>query len=325
MSLLVDGVVLVLALIGLAAVILAVMLARPLTPPPPLQSVLDGALQIEPDGLPELSRFQARDGTWLAYRRYPAVGGASGRIVLLGHGSAGASAQMNGIAQAIARDGGAAVAVDFRGHGASGTRGDVAYEGQLDDDLADLIAELRSRSPAAKFAYVGHSSGGGYGLRIAAGPLGAEFERFVLLAPYLGHRAPTRRRTGIAAEWAAAAVPRIIAITILRRFGVDWPQSLPVLAFAVGLGAEKFVTSRYTFRLMASYAAPDDWEAAFRSAKAPIAVIAGADDELMDAPVYQKVLPPLGARVRLIPGVDHMAVCWRPEAIDAIVAALAES
>lgn len=311
-----------LALAGAAAIVLVVLLSRPLKPPPPLASILDGALQIEAGGLPEFSRFQARDGTWLATRRYPAAAGASGRIVVLAHGSAGGSAQMNAIARGLANAGMAAVAVDFRGHGASGTRSDVAYAGQLDDDLADLIDDLRRRNAQAKFAFAGHSSGGGYGLRVASGPLGGAFERFVLLAPYLGYRAPTTRPAEGAGLWAAADVPRIIAISILKNFGVDWPQSLPVLAFATGPGAKKFVTDQYTFRLMASYAAPDDREGAFRKAKAPVAVIAGADDELMDAAAYQRVLPPLGARVTLLPGVDHMGLCWRPEAIKAIVAAL---
>ena len=229
---------------------------------------------------------------------------------------------MNAIARGLANAGIEAVAVDFRGHGASGTRGDVAYAGQLDDDLVDLIDDLRRRNPEAKFAFLGHSSGGGYGLRVASGPLGGAFERFVLLAPYLGYRAPTTRPAEGVGLWAAADVPRIIAISILKGFGVDWPQSLPVLAFATGPGAKKFVTDQYTFRLMTSYAAPDDWEGAFRKAKAPVAVIAGADDELMDAPAYQRVLPPLGVRVTLLPGVDHMGLCWRPEAIKAIVAAL---
>jgi pimeloyl-ACP methyl ester carboxylesterase len=117
-------------------------------------------------------------------------------------------------------------------------------------------------------------------------------------------------------------VPRVIAISLLRSFGIDWPQSLPVLAFATGPGAKKFVTDQYSFRLMTSYAAPDDWRAAFEKAKAPIALIAGADDELMDASAYQRVLPPLGVGVTLLPGVDHMGLCWRPQAIKAIVAAL---
>jgi pimeloyl-ACP methyl ester carboxylesterase len=315
-----------LALLGLAAIVLAVLLARPLKPPPPLAAILDGAMQIDPEGLPELSRFQGRDGTWLAYRLYPAAGvaGNAGNapIVLLGHGSAGASAQMNTIARGLANAGFPAVAVDFRGHGASGTRGDVAYNGQIDDDLADLLVELRRNNPNARFAYVGHSSGGGYGLRLAAGALGQSFDRFVMLAPYLGHRAPTVRLSEAAKGWASADVPRIIAVGLLARLGIDWPQSLPVLAFATGPGARKFVTDQYTFRLMTSYAAPEDWEGAFRRAKAPIDVLSGVDDEMMDAEAYRRVLAPLGVRVTLIPGVDHMGLCWRPEAVKAVVAAL---
>jgi alpha-beta hydrolase superfamily lysophospholipase len=323
MSLLLDLLIGLLALVGLAAIVIAVMLGRPLKPPPPLASVLDGAMQIDPEGLPELSRFQGRDGTWLACRLYdPVARRKTAPIILLGHGSAGASGQMNTIARSLANAGFMAVSVDFRGHGASGTRGDVAYSGQLDDDLTDLIADLQRKDPDARFAYVGHSSGGGYGLRLAAGALGPNFDRLVLLAPYLGHLAPTVRPSEAARNWASADVPRIIAVGVLARFGIDWPQSLPVLAFATGTGAKKLVTDQYTFRLMTSYAAPDDWESAFRRAKAPIDVIAGADDELMDAEAYRRVLTPLGVRVTLIPGVDHMGVCWRPEAIKAIVAAL---
>jgi hypothetical protein len=43
-----------------------------------------------------------------------------------------------------------AVAVDIRGYGASGMRGDIAYIGQLDDDMTDLVGELRKSHAAAK-------------------------------------------------------------------------------------------------------------------------------------------------------------------------------
>jgi hypothetical protein len=44
------------------------MLATPVKSLPPLASIHAGALAIGREGKPELSRFQARDGTWLAYR-----------------------------------------------------------------------------------------------------------------------------------------------------------------------------------------------------------------------------------------------------------------
>jgi pimeloyl-ACP methyl ester carboxylesterase len=85
-----------------------------------------------------------------------------------------------------------------------------------------------------------------------------------------------------------------------------------------------FVTSQYSFRLLQNYTAPSDWRGAFERSKGRIAVIAGADDELMNAEAYRSELPPLGARVTIIPGVDHIGIVYRPEAIKAIVGALGE-
>jgi pimeloyl-ACP methyl ester carboxylesterase len=313
-----------LALVGVAAVALALMLAWPLRPPPPLASIHEGAMQIDAEGAPDLSRYQARDGTWLAYRLYPATNGARDRIAILAHGSSGSSIEMNAVAAALAAEGVTAVAVDFRGHGASGTRGDVAYPGQLDDDLGDLVAELHKADPAARFSLIGHSAGGGFALRIAGEPLGGAFDRFVLLSPYLGYAAPTNRPAQGPGLWASPDLPRIVATLVLSRLGIDWPQSLPVIAFANVPEAKMAVTSRYTFRLLQNYTAPPDWKGAFQRSKGRIEVIAGANDELMDAEAYRRELPPLGATVTIIPGVDHMGIVYRPEAIKAIVAAVAE-
>ncbi len=86
-----------------------------------------------------------------------------------------------------------------------------------------------------------------------------------------------------------------------------------------------FVTSQYSFRLLQNYTAPPDWKGAFERAKGRIAVVGGADDELMDADAYKRVLPPLGIPVTIVPGVDHMGIVYRPEAIKAILAAMAET
>jgi hypothetical protein len=58
-----------LALVGVVALVLCGMLATPVKSLPPLASIHAGARAIGREGKPELSRFQARDGTWLAYRR----------------------------------------------------------------------------------------------------------------------------------------------------------------------------------------------------------------------------------------------------------------
>jgi pimeloyl-ACP methyl ester carboxylesterase len=313
-----------LALVGAAAIAIVFMLAWPVRPPPPLASIHAGARQIDETGAPDLSRYQARDGTWLAYRVYPAGNGARDGIAILAHGSSASSIEMNAVAKALAGAGVTAVALDMRGHGASGTRGDIAYPGQLDDDLADLVAQLRKIHPAARFSLIGHSAGGGFALRIAGSKLGDAFDRFVLLAPYLGYSAPTNRRAEGPGLWASPDMPRIIATLALKRLGIDWPQSLPALAFANAPEAKMFVTSQYSFRLMGNYTAPPNWQDAFARAKGRIIVIAGADDELMDADGYKRTLPPLGIPVTVLPGVDHMGIVHQPEAIKAILAAMAE-
>jgi pimeloyl-ACP methyl ester carboxylesterase len=146
----------------------------------------------------------------------------------------------------------------------------------------------------------------------------------VLLAPYLGYTAPTNRPAEGPGLWASPDTPRIVATAILERIGIDWPQSLPAIAFANVPEAKMNVTSQYSFRLLQNYTAPLDWKGAFLRAKGRIAVVAGADDQLMDAEAYRGALPPLGASVTIIPGVDHMGVVYRPEAIKAILAANAE-
>ncbi len=312
------------AIIGATALALALMLAAPLKPPPPLASIHEGAMRIDASGAPELSRFQARDGTWLAYRLYPAANGARDRIAILAHGSSAQSIEMHEVATALAGSSVTAAAIDVRGHGASGTRGDIAYLGQLDDDLADLIAEKRKADAGAQFSLIGHSSGGGFALRISAGPLGPDFDRFVLLAPYLAYSAPANRPAEGPGRWASPDLPRIIATLVLGRLGIDWPQSLPAIAFAIAPEAKMFVASQYSFRLLQNYTAPPDWKGAFERARGRISVIAGADDELMDAKAYQRTLKPLGVPVTIIPGVDHMGIVTRPEAIKAIVAEMAD-
>jgi alpha-beta hydrolase superfamily lysophospholipase len=314
-----------LAALGVVTLALGALLAQPVKSPPPLESIHAGATAIVQDGKPDLSRFQARDGTWLAYRLYPAADGGRDHLAIVYHGSSASSDEMNAVALALAKAGFAAVAVDARGHGASGSRGDIGYVGQLEDDLADLVARLRADYPDTRLTLVGHSAGGGFALRVAAAPIGASFDRFVLLAPYLGYRAPTNRPAQGAGLWASPDIPRLIAITILERLGIDWPQSLPVIAFANRPEAAQFVTSRYSFRLLANYGPPPDWKGALQAAAGRIALIGGENDELMDAPAYQSVVAPLGVRVTLLPGVDHMGVVHQPAALAAIVAAAMRS
>jgi len=309
-----------LAAIGLIAIVLGALLAVPVKRPPELPSIRAGAVAIDQSGLPSLSYFQGRDGTSLAYRLYPAADGNMQKIAILIHGSAGHSTGMNEIAKRLAADNFMAVAPDIRGHGASGTRGDIGHLGQLDNDLQDLLAELRREHHDAHFSLLGFSAGGGFALRVAAGKLASDFDRVVLLSPYLGYDAPSSRSAKGSAAWASADVPRIIALLMLRRLHFRCCEALPVIAFALRPGAEKFVTTRYSFRLLANFGSPPDLGAAFRRLKMPTTIIAGADDELMVSDKYADIVagiePPIP--VKILPDLGHMDMLHAPAAVDAI-------
>jgi pimeloyl-ACP methyl ester carboxylesterase len=316
----------ILALAGLAAIALGALLAVPVSPPPPLESIRAGALAVDRSGMPDLSHFQARDGSSLAYRVYPAANGEKQKIAILIHGSGGHSTGMNGIAKKLAAENFLVVVPDISGHGASGTRGDIGYYGQLDDDLDDLVAELRRQYLTGHFTLLGFSSGGGFALRAAVGNLSAAFQRLVLVSPYLGYDAPSTRGPGDSAVWANADIPRFKALNLLRRLDLRCCEALPVIAFAVSPGSEKYVTTRYSYRLLTNFGAPADLSVALRQLKAPTTIIAGGADELMLSDRYTDVVRGIepAIDVRIVPGLTHMDMLHAPAAIDAIAAALKE-
>ena len=115
-------------------------------------------------------------------------------------------------------EGTASYALDIRGHGASGRRGDIDYIGPLDDDLADFVAHVRRVHPHAIWTLAGFSAGGAWALRIAGGPYGNLFDRYIAIAPALifpkGVARPGNGR------WATVSVPRIGGLIVLNYIGI---------------------------------------------------------------------------------------------------------
>jgi alpha-beta hydrolase superfamily lysophospholipase len=316
---------LVLSILGAAALLLTALVAAPLKKPPPLASISDTARAVDRSTMPDIERFQARDGTGLAYRHYPPRAATVGRVAILIHGSSGSSTSIHALADALAARGVETFAVDVRGHGASGARGDIGYVGQLEDDLADFVAVVRKTNPGAPLTLIGHSAGGGFALRVAASPIQNLFERTVLLAPYLGYDAPTNRPDS--GGWASADLPRIIALMILRGVGIDCCDALPVVAFAVPPNSEKILVSAYTERLRRNFGNHRDFRSDIAAATRPLTIISGADDELMLADRYVEavrgVTPPVD--VKLIDGVNHMGIVSAPAAVAVIAEDVAKA
>jgi len=305
--------------VGVVALLLTALVAAPLTRPPELASISDARKSVDFSALPVIERFQARDGTVLGFRHYPAVSPATGRVAIVIHGSSGSSgATIHALSGALAAHGVETFAIDIRGHGASGTRGDIAYVGQLEDDLADFIAVVRKTTPTAPLTLIGHSAGGAFALRVAGSPIQNLFARTVLLAPYLGYSAPTNRPNS--GGWASADIPRILGLLALRTVGITCCEALPVLAFAVPPNSEKNLVPAYSDRLMRNFATHPDFRTDLAAATRPITVFSGVDDELMLADKYAEAVrgltPPVD--VKLIEGVNHMGVVSVAKAVSEI-------
>jgi len=137
----------------------------------------------------------------------------------------------------------------------------------------------------------------------------------VLLAPYLGYDAPSSRKD--AGGWASPDIPRFLGLTLLRRLGIVCCESLPTIAFAVGPNTSAVLASTYSYRLMRNFGTTRDYRADLAAATKPVAVFAGAADELMFSDKYKEAV---GERVsvKLIDGVNHMGIVSDPAAVSVI-------
>ncbi|HXP31231.1 MAG TPA: alpha/beta fold hydrolase [Stellaceae bacterium] len=282
--------------------------------PPPLASIGDAFANVDFSDLPAVQTYPARDGAKLGYRIYA---GSGAQVVVLIHGSSDDGTGMHPLAKAL-RDAGASVYVPvLRGHRDSGRSGDIDYIGQLEDDLADFVAVLRPLHPTASFSLIGFSSGGGFALRVIAGPDEKLFDRFIMISPALPQSAPTiRPGTG---GWVSLAMPRLIVLGTLNRIGVDWFNGLSIVAFATSPNAPN-LTSVYSYRLAADFGAPRDYLAALGRSTKPAAVLVGGSDELFYPDRFAPLLGPARSdlHVTIVPGIGHIGMIAAAEGIAAV-------
>jgi len=172
--------------------------------------------------------------------------------------------------------------------------------------------------PSAPLTLIGHSAGGGFALRVAGSPIQNLFERTILLAPYLGYDAPTNKPNS--GGWASADIPRFLGLQALRTIGINCCDALPTLAFAVPPDSEKTVVSAYSNRLMRNFATRG-YRIDLAAATRPVTIYCGADDEMMIADKYAEAARAVAPSVdvKVIEGVNHMAILSAPKATSAIV------
>jgi non-heme chloroperoxidase len=307
----------VLVLTLLATVAAAIAFGGP-GQPAPMPSINDPFRNVDYSALPAARSFQARDGARLAYRAYAAATAAKGSVVLV-HGSSARGNSMHVLALAFAAAGYDAYALDIRGHGDSGTKGQIGYIGQLDDDIEDFVHALRPVRPAT---LAGFSSGGGFTLRIAAGDRQTLFDNYLLLSPFISQDAPTYRPDS--GGWVQVGMPRYVAIGVLHALGVQAFDGLPVTRFALNEVARATLTPQYSFALAQNFRPRADWRASIRAAGQPMCLLAGSDDEAFHAQRFAELFKAEGkdVPVTLLPGLGHIALTLDPSAVRAAVAAV---
>jgi alpha-beta hydrolase superfamily lysophospholipase len=226
---------------------------------------------------------------------------------------------MHVLAKAFAAAGYAAYALDMRGHGASGSKGQIDYVGQLEDDLEDF---MRAVQPAAPATLAGFSAGGGFALRVAAGQRQGLFAHYLLLSPFISQDAPTYRPHS--GGWVSVGLPRIIAVSVLDTIGLKTFNHLPVTRFALNDAAKAFLTPEYSYALALNFRPPRDYRATIRSAAPSMALLAGRDDEAFFTDRLAQVFADGGKSipVTLLPGIGHIALTLDPMAVQAAVAAV---
>jgi alpha-beta hydrolase superfamily lysophospholipase len=272
----------------------------------------DALPAVDARSLPPLERFRARDGAQLPLRHFAAD--ADCALILL-HGSGHHGRYLAPLAARLAGQRTARVCVpDLRGHGeAPARRGDLDYADQLEDDLADLVAWLRERHRPARIAIAGHSSGGGLALRFAGGGYGEQAAGYALLAPYLGHAAPTTRPGS--GGWARAHVPRIVLLSLLGALGIHALDGLTTVRFALPEALRDGTeTLAYSWRMTQGFA-PRDWGRDLAALRRPLLLLVGGDDEAFLAQRYADVVPARApaAQVEILPGLSHLGIAGAPE------------
>ena len=260
----------------------------------------------------ETRRFRMRDGTVLASQYLKLKGAGPRTTIVLVHGVLGSSFPLNRTSGLLREATGAeVVAIDLRGHGASGgARGDVDYIGQYEDDLADVIREIRARQPDGKIILAGHSMGGGIALRYAQRPGVPPVDGYLLLAPYLGWSSPTTRKEANpdapgGAEFIKVHLSRILGLKLLNAAGITAFNGLRTQLF--NLPPEVPLRS-YSYRAMEN-GAPEDYRAALKAVQAPLLVIVGSRDEAFLADHYVAVIRGYSqGKLLIVPDATHDGV-----------------
>ena len=266
-----------------------------------------------------VSKARLRNGLEIDVRQLSANGIDPPLLILL-HGSGWYGQQFDALLPALAKHADV-IAPDLRGHGPQAKlRGDVAYIGQLEDDIADLI-DLYAR-PEQKIVLAGHSSGGGLVIRFLAEAHGDRVTSAILLAPFLKYNAPTMRPN--AGGWSRPLVRRFIGLSLLNAVGVTVLNHLTVLQFAfpefvLNTVHKVALTRAYTYRMNLSYEPRSDYLSDI-AALPRFDLIVGQDDKFFIADAFKPLMRAVTdkGQYHMIQTRGHLNLLCAPEMLQII-------
>lgn len=277
-------------------------------------SVYDSAAEV---GRGQEQRVTMRDGRQLFLRVYESD---SPDTLLLLHGSGSESRYLSKLASWLSSRGiFRVVTPDLRGHGRNeGQRGDLAYLGQMDDDIEDVMRWLGKNRPGAHIVLGGHSSGGGLALRYAANHAVMQPDALLLLAPYLGHTSSTVKPSS--GDWVTVAVKRWAGISMLNNLHIRAFNDLPVLFFNRPAEVEDALqVDAYSWRMAMNFA-PRDCKEDIEALAIPTLVLVGEKDESFYPERFALAFEPAGdnASVQIVAGANHLNVVDTPASLEKI-------
>lgn len=261
--------------------------------------------------------IEMRDRNKLFNRIYPSQ---SKTVLILIHGSGSESRYLKTLAGNLSENNIATVLTpDLRGHGRNLLdQPDIDHIGQLEEDIEEIIKYAKDSLGAKKIMLAGHSSGGGLVLRYLANPELIKVNKAIMIAPYLGHDAPTVRPNS--GGWVTVGIKRWVGLSILNSLGIRMYNEMPVLFFNRPKAYDdKLQVNSYSYRMAINFA-PKNYETDIINLKTKALVVVGEKDESFYTNKFKEVFNPSEnyTKIELIKNANHLDIVKNKESINSI-------
>jgi len=258
-----------------------------------------------------------RDSNKLFSKIYPSQ---SKTVLILLHGSGSESRYLEPLAGKISQDNYATVITpDLRGHGRNlKHQPDINYIGQLEEDIEDIIKYAKHSLNATKIVLAGHSSGGGLVLRYIANSSLTKVDKAIMIAPYLGHDAPTVKQNS--GGWVTVAIKRWVGLSMLNSVGIQGYNKKPVLFFNRPMAYQDSLQNQsYSYRMAINFA-PRNYKKDITKLQTSSLVLVGDEDESFYPNKFEEVFKPAAkyTDLQIMKNANHLNIVKDSAVLDRI-------